>query len=99
MPYSNLDHKEILQELLTWEHIESADSPSNKPEQEEGSDDAETTITDASSSDPSHLLSKFDKYMQEKEDQNAAKHDRIKQVKSTQFKSKKKAQAALDACQ
>ena len=36
--------------------------------------------------------------MQEKEEQNASKHERIKKIKAKQYKKKKQAQAALDAC-
>lgn len=78
-PFSQLNTREILQELLTWEHIVSDD------------------MTPQQSLNENHLLSKFDKYMLEKEDQNQNIYDQIQKLKSAPFKNKKQAQAALDA--
>ena len=39
----------------------------------------------------SHLLGKFDKYMKDKEDQNAALYEKIKRVKAATYKNKKQA--------
>lgn len=55
-PFSNLNHREILQELQTWEHIES-----KSDDEGEGEDGRKANMN-------SHLLSKFDRYMKDKED-------------------------------
>ena len=96
VPFSNLNHREILQELLSWEVVYETESESSENNAE--SDDADTTADDPAN-DPSHLLHKFDKYMQEKEDQNQAMYDKIKRVKEKSYKNKKQAQAALDKCE
>lgn len=86
VPFSNLNHREILQELLSWEVVYETESESSENNAE--SDDADTTADDPAN-DPSHLLHKFDKYMQEKEDQNQAMYDKIKRVKEKSYKNKK----------
>jgi len=61
--------------LLTWEHIDfqlkQGDNSSGDPDQ------SEEARIDA------HLLGKFDKYMQEQEDQNKKLHEQISQLKMT----------------
>ena len=77
-----------MQELLSWEVVYETESESSEKDGE--SDDADTTADDPAN-DPSHLLHKFDKYMQEKEDQNQAMYDQIKKVKEKTYKNKKQA--------
>ena len=81
-PYGELNNRDILQELLSWEVIES--TPAEVA-------DADKTDLDGNSCPKVKLLGKFDKYMHEKEDQNLLLHQNIQQWKKTTFKNKKQA--------
>lgn len=81
-PYTSLNHREILQELLSWEHI---DFPVDANFGELDGRDMRVAAMEA------RLLGKFDKYMQEKEGNNSKLHENIKQLKKTSYKNKKKA--------
>ena len=79
MPYSRLNHRDVLAELLTWEHIDIAFAAVPGDEGVEGSQKAvDKNEVKVPKICESHLLGKFDKYMQEKEDQNKVLHDKIK---------------------
>ena len=75
MPYSHLNHRDILAELLTWEHIGVASAGTGEDEKIKTQEVVEKDGNKTLKISESHLLGKYDKYMQDKENKNKVLHD------------------------